>query len=109
MADQNTIYFSLPFMSDDPDGLECHITPINLYHQPYEANVEANGNSYHILFGQHNAGWFLCVPNWQIGVELSTPDDLFWNTESLNHSGVDKNTSLILAYSVEQISNAMMI
>lgn len=47
------------------------IFPIQLGQQPYEATICIRGYSYHLIFGQQTNGWFLCIPNWEIGVELS--------------------------------------
>jgi hypothetical protein len=37
---------------------------------------------------------FLCIPNWQIGCELSALSDTFWNSEQLSHhlSPIDTKT-----------------
>ena len=63
--------------------LQGTIIPINLYESPYEATLEIDGLSYHIIFGHQINGWFLCIPNWKIGVEMAHPSDTFWNRESL--------------------------
>lgn len=64
------------------------IHPIQLQKQPYEASLHINGNSYHLIFGRQINGWFLCIPNHHIGVELAHPSDNFWNQESLEASGL---------------------
>ena len=51
---------------------------------PYEIEVSALGNYYHIVFGEHAYGNFLCIPNWDIGCEIADFSDLFWNTERLS-------------------------
>lgn len=50
---------------------------------PYEIEVSARGSYYHIVFGEHAYGNFLCIPNWDIGCALADLSDLFWNTERL--------------------------
>ena len=55
--------------------------------EPYEAVVEAEGYSFHLLVGSHIGGKFLCIPNWHIGCELSDLDDFTWNRESLLNAG----------------------
>lgn len=54
-----------------------HATP------PYEAEITARGSSFHIIFGAHAYGNYLCIPNWNVGSELAAFTDLFWNTERL--------------------------
>lgn len=50
---------------------------------PYEAEVRARGSLFHILFGEHAYGNYLCIPNWNIGTELASLTDRFWNFERL--------------------------
>jgi len=50
---------------------------------PYEIEVSARGSYFHILFGDHAYGKYLCIPNWDVGCELADFSDTFWNTERL--------------------------
>lgn len=50
---------------------------------PYELEVTARYSRFHILCGKHEYGNFLCIPNWNIGTELSNLSDSFWNFERL--------------------------
>lgn len=51
--------------------------------EPYEMNLDTNGNRYHIIVGSHSYGNYICIPNWSIGSELASFYDIFWNTEQL--------------------------
>ncbi|MDK2962225.1 MAG: hypothetical protein PWP20_1351, partial [Eubacteriaceae bacterium] len=51
---------------------------------PYELELSAKGQRFHLLFGKHTYGNFLCIPNWDIGCELADYSDTFWNTERLS-------------------------
>lgn len=51
-----------------------------------EFNVDADGLSFLVIYGTHINGGFCCIPNWQYGCEMSTPDDTFYNTEMLSRS-----------------------
>ncbi|MEQ8156519.1 MAG: DUF6618 family protein [Clostridiaceae bacterium] len=51
---------------------------------PYEMEVSARGSYFHIIFGRHAYGNFLCIPNWDVGCELVDYSDTFWNTECLS-------------------------
>jgi len=51
--------------------------------EPYEMNLDVNGNRYHMIVGSHSYGNYLCIPNWSIGSELASLCDTFWNTEQL--------------------------
>ena len=49
----------------------------------HEAIVNAEGYSFHILFGSKTGGNFLCIPGWRMGCELSYLSDVFWNQRSI--------------------------
>ena len=59
--------------------------------EPYEAFIEMDGHSYHVIFGHQINGNFLCVPGMHLGVELSGLGDYLWNKESLLKAKVSKN------------------
>ena len=50
---------------------------------PYELEVTARYSSFHILCGKHKYGSYICIPNWNIGTELASLSDSFWNFERL--------------------------
>lgn len=80
------------------------IWPLQLETQPYEADLISNGYSYHLIFGMHVNGWFLCIPNHQIGIELGHPADRFWNQESLQHAGVPLDEARSIANALGELS-----
>lgn len=49
----------------------------------YEAEISGRGTYFHILAGRHKYGNYLCIPNHDIGCELSDFSDIFWNEERL--------------------------
>ena len=86
------------------------IRPIRLGREPYEAVIEAGGCSFHILFGSHCGGNFLCIPNWNVGCELSSFNDDHWNTNSIldtNKLTYEDTTAIVYALSLlnEYIKN----
>lgn len=50
---------------------------------PYEMEVNARGSYFHIVFGRHKYGYYICIPNWNIGTEIAHLTDSFWNFERL--------------------------
>ena len=73
---------------DDPEDSivvrdKGKIIPLRLHQEPYEVNVEARGSSFHLIFGSQVNGMFLCIPNWNIGCDLSRLSDRDWNMDSL--------------------------
>lgn len=58
---------------------------------PCEAEVSGRGSSFHLIVGRHMYGNYICIPNWNIGTELSGLSDTFWNAERLcNYSKLKK-------------------
>ena len=49
----------------------------------YEAEINGRGTYFHILAGRHKYGNYLCVPNHDVGCELSDFSDIFWNEERI--------------------------
>lgn len=49
----------------------------------YEAEICGRGTYFHILAGRHKYGNYLCIPNHDVGCELSDFSDIFWNEERL--------------------------
>jgi len=45
-----------------------------------EFEVRSRGHYYHVVIGTHDFGNFVCIPNWNVGCELSDFSDLFWNS-----------------------------
>ena len=62
---------------------ECSLTLISRQNLFYEAIIKGNGSSFHVIAGPQTYGMFLCIPNWQIGCELSHLSDVFWNSQQL--------------------------
>ncbi len=73
---------------------------------PIEADIHANGWSFHIIVGKHKDGNYICIPNWSIGSELASLTDTFWNSERLkNYTGLNELNSNIIAAALEKISH----
>ena len=74
---------------------------------PCEAVVEADGCSYHFVIGLYRNGYYLCIPNWNIGVDLSWPSDRFWNGESMKRAGIHGRRAATFVYALAAVSEAM--
>ncbi len=60
-----------------------------------EMEVTARGSYFHVIFGVHSNGNYLCIPNWDVGCDIADFSDLFWNTERLA-----KNLNMIDAITI---------
>lgn len=59
----------------------------------YEAEITGRGTYFHVIVGKHSYGNYICIPNHDVGSELSEFQDLFWNTERL--SGLIKKVDAV--------------
>lgn len=57
--------------------------------EPFQMIVNAHGYSFNIIFGHGICCNYLCIPNWNVGAELSSFDDKFWNKESIRRASAD--------------------
>ena len=53
--------------------------------EPCEAEVTAQGDSFHLITGKYAYGNYVCIPDWDIGTVLSSLTYTFWNTELLRN------------------------
>lgn len=89
----------------EPRNWEGTILPIRLT-LPYELEVSATGNTFHLIFGAHKYGNYLCIPNWNIGTEMSSLSDRFWNYERLTqYAGLSKVDATSIADALVKLSD----
>lgn len=98
------------FCNDDFEDAEVthrtgYLKPINMSTEPYEATVEAEGYSFHILVGSQINGKFLCIPDWRLGCELAGLSDIFWNQESIlgNDELFGYENATAIAYALKEM------
>ena len=72
-------------------------------HSPLEAVIESDGESFHIIYGLHNRGYYLVIPNWNVGCEMSDYKDIMWNSSSIQRSGLNKKQSLNIAERIKEL------
>lgn len=109
-------WFPIVYHDDDnPENDEVvqengKIIPCQLDHEPYEAMVETYGYSFHIIFGHQTCGMFLCIPNWEVGCELSTLSDRHWNIESMMRTeALDYECSTAIAWALSSIDTVLSL
>lgn len=85
------------------------IIPIQLRNEPYEVEVSARGSYFHLLIGHHAYGNFICIPNWDVGTELVSLSDSFWNLERLNRTKLKKVDACSVAYALLELSKYINI
>lgn len=70
---------------------------------PLEAVIESDGERFHIIYGKHNRGYYLVIPNWNVGCEMSDYKDIMWNSSSIQRSGLNKKQSLNIAERIKEL------
>ena len=60
----------------------------------YETVISCEGCRYHLIYGKHCYGYYLVIPEWYIGCEMSDYKDTFWNAESLRKTGLTETLNL---------------
>ena len=50
----------------------------------YEVEITGRGTYFHAIIGKHRDGQYICIPNHDVGCELSNYSDAFWNRERLS-------------------------
>ena len=90
---------------------KASLFPIHLTSEPYEAFIETQGLSFHIIFSSQANGNFLCIPNWQLGCELSDYSDKSRNRKSLLRSSsmLDYEDATAIAYGIELMQSEKLI
>jgi hypothetical protein len=69
-----------------------------------EFEIRSRGHYYHVIVGTHAFGNFVCIPNWNVGCELSDFSDLFWNVERLTKC-FRKTDAITVATAIKNVGN----
>lgn len=81
------------------------ITPLQIESEPYEVEVSARGSYFHLLIGHHAYGNYICIPNWNIGTEIASLSDFFWNQERLrSNTNLKKVDACSITYALVELS-----
>lgn len=70
---------------------------------PLEAIIESDGESFHIIYGKHKGGYYLVIPNFNVGCEMSNYKDIVWNKEAISRMGINKKQSLTIAKRIKEL------
>ena len=84
--------FKISYIGDNNVGNVHHI------------GIDFNGNYYSVIFGQYVNGGFFSIPNWNIGGELATFNDVFWNTESIGRTLKSKRAAKVIAMAIAEFA-----
>lgn len=110
-----TIAFRFPvvsFYEDDPANNEVefqmgYVSLLRCSPSSYEAVITERGWMFHLIFGQYQNGWYLCLPSKQFGCDLADPSDIAWNLEEMTRktSDLDYEDATAIAYALKKLSS----
>ena len=69
----------------------------------FEAKIIDGAWMYYIVAEKFRYGYYLCIPNWNIGVELSSYKDVFWNLENLSKV-MKRRSAFSIIYAIKYIN-----
>ena len=104
-----SIIFQARLSADSKKLWIGEIVPIQLEQEPYEVEVTARGSYFHLLVGHHAYGNYICIPNWDVGTELASLSDSFWNLERLSSTKLKKVDACSIAYALLELSKYINI
>lgn len=100
------------FYSDDYEDSEVeylpgYITLLETNGTAYEATVIERGNTFHIIFGRCQEGWYLCIPSIEFGCVLSHPGDTYDNlyTMTRTNADLDYEDAVAITYGLAKVSD----
>ena len=89
---------------------EGKILPWQLDSEPYEMSVKARGHRYHLVFGHKVSGMYLCIPDRNIGCELSNLSDWDENMDCLLKTDqLDYEESTAIAWALFSIGSLLRL
>lgn len=68
----------------------------------HNISISCNGFSYNVIFGKYINGGFCSIPNWNVGCDLASFDDIFWNTESLTKALDNEYAARAIAEAIKE-------
>lgn len=66
----------------------------------HHIGVEYGGNYYSVIFGRYVNGGFCSIPNWEVGCELATMSDVFWNAGAIGRALKDDKAGKNIAEAI---------
>lgn len=85
--------------------MDYEIASYNQATAHFEISVNVDGFNYMVIYGTHSGGGFCAIPNHGIACEMSSPEDTFYNKESLMHQGLSTAIAQSLSYAIRDASN----
>lgn len=68
----------------------------------HHIGISHDGNYYSVIFGEYANGGFFSIPNWNVGGELASFEDVLWNEQSLRKVLKGKKAAKAIALAIAE-------
>ncbi len=73
----------------------------------FETEVNYDGLSYTMIYGEHINGGWCCVPNWNVGCEMGSTGDISFNAAALECAGLKTGAAKAIADKIYAVGLAL--
>lgn len=77
---------------------------LNVSGETFELEITGRGSCFHAIVGSHRSGNFICIPLHEVGSELASLSDIFWNRERLSRQ-MNHIDAATVAYALSQLAD----
>lgn len=95
-------YMCMDKMGNRPKKWKGNIHLLRRKGNSYELEINGRGTYFHAIVGRHCYGNFICIPNHDVGCELSDYSDVFWNRERLSRQ-LKKTDAVTVACALQHL------
>ena len=84
-------------------ALKFNIESISNGNMIFESNVTIKEKKYVILYGTYREGFYICIPNRNIGFSAAEPNNIISNAKKLEKFGLDPEIAWELSKAISSI------
>lgn len=70
----------------------------------FEASIAVNEHSFLLIYGEDINGYWCCIPNWDVGGKMSSPDHIHYNQQQLEIYGIEPADARGVAQAIAQVA-----
>lgn len=82
----------------------AEIFNLSINRNHYEMDVTGRGSNFHIIFGKSQKRGYICIPEWDVGCQLASLEDSFWNKEQLEKQ-LGTVDAITVATAIKEVAN----
>ena len=65
-------------------------------------SIDWNGWNFLIIYGRYVNDWFIAIPNWEICVKATEPDNVYYNIDKLSQAFNDGDKGRVVAEAIKE-------